>query len=341
MKPLTFTFALLALVSCDKAGKLAGEASSKVREQVTQASSAVREQVASVTSGDASNQPDPELAKLVDRNDQGAIFRKDLPFPGSLEINHAQRSQTSTRLYETSAIEKRSGTLKGIVVSSAKYERAGDRIRVTDGEISFTDPTVKDEDGSGKTTLAPDNPFQQMAASPPRGFSLKNGVWKADDSAGFAGAALNKDLPAVFDLLLQEHGLAPRPMWLGKHRIPVGGEIAVEGKSLPMLVAGATKGSLKLKLESFDAVAGHPCGVFAVTGEYSRKHFPDFNGKFTDEEVAIQSGKVWLSLIHPLVLKWDIDVVHSYHTGDKRGPGLRGQGRSQITATTEWKALPP
>lgn len=339
MKPSIAALALLTLVSCDKAGKLAEEASSKVRDQVTQASSAVREQVASVTSGETKNEPDPELAKLVDRNDQGAVFRKDLPFPTRLEINHTQRSQTSTRLFETSAIEKRTGTLKGIVVSSAKYERAGDHIRVTDGEISFTDPTVKDEEG--KTKLSPDNPFQQMAASPPRSFSRKNGAWKADDSAGFAGAALNKDLPQVFDLLLQEHSLAPRPMWFGNHRIPVGGEITVEGKSLPMLVAGATKGSLKLKLESFDAVAGHPCGVFAISGEYSRKHFPDFNGKFTDEEVAIQSGKVWLSLIHPLVLKWDIDVVHSYHTGDKRGPGLRGQGRSQITATTEWKALPP
>ena len=83
----------------------------------------------------------------------------------------------------------------------------------------------------------------------------------------------------------------------------VGDQLAVSGDSLPMLVAGKGKGSLNLKLESFEAVAGHPCGVFSVSGTYSRKKFPDFEGNLTDEDVTIQSGKIWLSLIHPIVLK--------------------------------------
>ncbi len=46
-------------------------------------------------------------------------------------------------------------------------------------------------------------------------------------------------------------------------------------------------------------VDGHPCAAFSVTGDYSRNQFPDFEGVFTDEEVTIESGKLWLSLIHP------------------------------------------
>ncbi len=118
----------------------------------------------------------------------------------------------------------------------------------------------------------------------------------------------------------------------------LGAEIVLTGEALSMLVGGGATGTLNLKLESIGAVAGHPCGVFSVTGDYSRRQFPAFSGGFTDEDVTIQSGKVWLSLIHPLVLKWEMDTIQSFKTGEKGGQQLQAQGTSKVSTTLEWQA---
>ena len=162
----------------------------------------------------------------------------------------------------------------------------------------------------------------------------------ADEAGGFAAVAVSRDLAPVFDVLLQENGLAPRPQWFAKKRLKPGDELVLTGPTLPVLVSGDAKGTLKLKLESFGAVAGHPCGVFAVSGEYSRRQFPSFDGQFTDEDVTIQSGKVWLSLIHPLVLKWETEMVQSIRTGGKGGQRMQAQGSVKQSLVRAWKTLP-
>ena len=111
----------------------------------------------------------------------------------------------------------------------------------------------------------------------------------------------------VFEDLLIEDGLAPRALWFGKKRYKVGDKLTVTDDFLPMLVGGKAKGNLKVTLESFDAVNGHPCGVFSVAGDFTRKQFPDFNGSITNEEVTIESGKLWLSLLYSLILREETD----------------------------------
>jgi hypothetical protein len=86
-------------------------------------------------------------------------------------------------------------------------------------------------------------------------------------------------------------------------------------------------------------VKGHPCGVFSVTGDFSRKQFPDFDGNFTDEDVTIQSGKIWLSLIYPIILKEELDTIQSFKSGGQGGLVGRGQGTVKVSVEREWKAL--
>lgn len=328
MKPriLIPSVLLPLLASCDKAREIANEASAKVREKVVTAATPTEEPA------------DPELAKLVDRNEEGAVFRKDLPFPSRIEVNLTTTSDLQMRVFESSAIERRSSNVNGLMTGVEKIERNGDHVRHSRSEMRLTDPTAKDAEGKPK--VLSDNPLGTPGPGPQRVFHRRKGRWEADAGSGFAVTAQSKDLAPVLDTLLQEHGLAPRPQWFAKRRLKPGDEVTLTGDSLPVLIGGDAKGTLKLKLESFDAVSGHPCGVFTVTGDYSRRQYPSFDGVFTDEDVTIQSGKVWLSLIHPLIIQWEMDTIRTTKTGSKGGQLTHGQGTAKVTLVREWKALP-
>ncbi len=325
--PFLISFALLPLLaSCDKARKIAGDASTAVRDKVTAAASGAGE----------GGETDPELEKLVDRTEEGAVFRKDLPFPSRIGVETTVSSDLQMRVFEISAIGRRSTAVNGMMFTREKLERDGGHVRHTHVETRLTDPTAKDAEGKPKVVA--DNPLGMPGSAPQRVFHQKGGAWKADESSGFAVTAQAKDVAPVMDVLLREHGLAPRPQWFAKRRIGIGGEVTLTGPTLPVLIGGGAKGSVKLKLESFGAVSGHPCGVFSVSGDYSRKLFPSFEGRFTDEDVTIQSGKVWLSLIHPLVLRLEMDTIQTFRTGVKNGPRTQGQGTAKIRLVREWKA---
>jgi len=311
--------ALCLASSCEKARKLAEQATSTVKERMAEG---------------GETPVDPELQKLVDQTDEGVIFRKDLPFPGNIQVNSSTSNQLNLRLFESSAIERKTGLLNGLMESTDKIELAGDRLQYTPGKVRITDPTAKDSDG--KPMEIADNPLK--TAAPARGFHHRDGKWRADEGGGFAVAATSRDIAPFIDVLLRENALAPRPQWFAKRRLNIGGEIVLTGETLSMLVGGGATGTLNLKLESIDSVAGHPCGVFSVTGDYSRRQFPSFAGGFTDEDVTIQSGKVWLSLVHPLVLKWEMDTIQSLKTGEKGGQQLQAQGTKKVSTTLEWKA---
>ena len=327
MKPALFLIPLaaLAFTSCDKAKNLANKASSAVREKITD----------KAADADSAKVDDP-LRKLVDQTPEGAVFRKDLPFPTRLEVLTTRRNKMSGRFYQSSAIEKRSDVVNGTQLQVSKLERAGDQVRHATEQSSFSIPSADDPDVAQST----DSPLGETSPSAkPVTFRKTGKTWKADERDGFHAAVLSKQLAPVFDQLLIESALAPRQLWFAKRRIKVGEKLVVAGDSLPMLIAGNAKGTLNLTLESFKAVKGHPCGVFTVTGDFSRKQFPDFDGNFTDEDVTIQSGKIWLSLIYPIILKEELDTIQSFKSGGQGGLVGRGQGTVNVSVEREWKAL--
>jgi hypothetical protein len=319
--------ALLAFSSCDKAKELA-----------EQATSAAKEQIAARTGAGEGAKADAELQKLVDQSADGVIFRKDLPFPSQLEVRSTRREKWSGRLIRQSAIERTSEALQGTRISVSKLERAGNQIRHTIEETGFSIPSAEDPENV-KQTLA--DPFNSISSGGKSSTFIKQeNTWRAEPPGDFRSASLAQDLSPFFDALLVENALAPRPLWFSnKKRFKPGDQLTVAGDSLPMLVTGDASGSIKLTLESFDAVDGHPCAVFTVTGDYSRKSFPDFEGIFTDEEVTIESGKLWLSLIHPLILREELETVQTIKSGPGGSQSTRGQGSIQLSVNRSWKPL--
>jgi len=328
----------LASASCDKARSLAAKASASVKERIT-----------AVCSGRAagSNNPvaataapaDPALQKLVDQTAEGTLFRKDLPFPTRLEVQLTLRQELSGRSTQSSAFGKQASALNGTQTTRIKLERDGNQVRYalepSGLEQLVPDQKAPDKKASARARAAPQPP------APPVTFRKVDHTWGAENRTDFRAAALAKDLSPVFDELLIDHGLASRPLWFAKHRFKIGEELVVRGSFLPMLVAGHAKGSFKLKLESFGPVNGHPCGVFAVAGAYTRQQIPDFEGNFTDEEVTIQSGKLWLSLLYPVILREELDTIKTVKSGGQGGQAARGQGSFKIVVTRAWQSLEP
>jgi hypothetical protein len=313
----------LAAFSCEKAKNLADKARSAVETEIAKQGG---------QSGDS--KPDPELQKLVDQTPEGAIFRKDLPFPGKFEVKTTRVHELSVHTVQSSAIEKQTSTIKGTRTTITRIERDGDQVRYSLLESNFAEPVIANADKSKKPVVT-----QLAPASKPMVFHKTGSLWKADNSEGFRAVSLSKVLSPVFEELLVDNALAPHSLWFAKKRFKIGDQLTVTDKSLPMLVAGNAKGTLTLTLKSFEAVKGHPCGVFEVTGNYDRKQFPDFEGALTDEDVAIRSGKLWLSLIYPLVLKEELDTIQSTRTGGEGNAATRGQGAIKVSVIREWKQL--
>lgn len=316
----------LAAFSCDK-----------VKNFANKASSAVKGELAAKAASSADSKPDPALQKLVDQTSEGVIFRKDLPFPGKVSVKIARVQELSQRLVQSSAIENQASTVKGTRNTVTQIERDGDQVRYSLLESTFTDPVIPQAKDSKEVV----KPVVKQLAPPskPVVFHKAGSVWKANNSEGFRAVSLSQNLSPVFDEILVDYALAPRTLWFGKKRIKIGDQLTVSNKSLPMLVAGNAKGALTLTLKSFEAVKGHPCGLFEVTGNYERNQAPDFEGVLTDEEVAIRSGKLWLSLIYPLVIKEELDTIQSTRTGAQGNAATRGQGSVIVTVTREWKQL--
>lgn len=314
---------LLALVSCEKAKNLASKAGDAVKNQLA--------------SGGTSSEVDEALQKLVDQTDEGVIFRKDLPFPARLEVRITRRQVIDGRLSRVSAIGTQNEVIKGTRSATFKLERAANQVRHTFEDSGFT------RAGSGESdepaTQLPDPLAMITPVELTRTFRKTGDTWKGDDVSDFRGAHISRQLAPVFDHLLIEHALAPRSLWFAKRRFKPGNELTVAGSSLPMLITGEAKGSLELTFESLDAVNGHPCGVFAIKGDFVRKNFPDFEGEFRDEEVTIESGKLWLSLIHPIILREDLETIQSFGPGKRSGPAVRGQGSIRQTVERNWKPL--
>jgi hypothetical protein len=317
--------AALPLSSCDKARNLADKAKSVVQDKIAENES------------NQGSKGDPELQKSVDQTAEGVIFRKDLPFPPRIEIRTTRRRSIECRLLSQSAFEKRAESISGTEVRISKIERASHHVRYTLEESSFSVPSKdpeKNEDHKITNPLELSTPITR-----PINFRKKDGKWTADTTNDFRSAVVAKQISPVFERLLADHAAAPRPLWFSKRRFKPGDRIEVTGETLPMLMEGAKKGAITLVLESFEAVDGHPCAVFQVSGDYARKDFPDFDGAMVDEDVTISSGKMWFSLIYPIILREELETIQTFSIGPGGSQASRGQGSVKISAKRSWKSI--
>jgi len=332
MKYLIIAGLGLSLVACDKVKELGNKAKDLANKAKTTAEGKASDGAASKPSI-----ADPELQKLVDQTAEGVVFRKDLPFPRKLEVKTTLREEIDARIFQNSLIENRVAEWKGTQMTVTKLERIDDFIRYTLEQSSFTLPVIEGAEAPKKAIA---DPLAKVAeAAKPVVFKKTNSGW-GSASNDFRAAVLARELAPFFDSLLIENCLAPRSLWFGKNRIKAGDEIKVTGSNVPMILCGKSMADITLTYQGPDAVEGHPCGVFKVKGNYKREKFPDFEGKLADEDTTIESGKIWLSLLYPMILKQELETIQSRKSGTGGAAAERSQGKIQVSLTRQWKVTP-
>lgn len=320
----------LALVSCERASKLV----EKAKETVANKAQKTGDGAASADVGEAVPM-DPELAKRIDQTEEGIVFRRDLPFPKSVEVRITEKEPIAVRMLQQSEVGTQSTTISSVRHMGMTVARTSGTVRFSEFKEEYFD--AKPAAGDGAPSPIRNHPL--LPPTPPKDHTMvfRGGKWSAMEHSGFAEVALAQQLGPQMPSLFQEYGLNPRSMWFGKRRIAPGKPMQISGELLPMLIAGNATGELTITLEEIESVHGHPCGRFAVKGSYARKSFPFPDGRLFHEESTIQSGHIWMSVLHPLVLQYRVERIVTLTVAEGSGPSIRFQGNTSLLRSIAWK----
>jgi len=358
----------LMAVSCGKIRDLAGKA-----KQAAEAGVSALSKSKSAKSSEAA--ADPALQALVDQTPEGAVFRKDLPFPEQLQVKEERRlTFDSARIVVKSAIGNQVAAFSGTRFFITRFERAGQQMDLTMESAGFAKPEVdkgeaakaredkaKEDKAKGDKTKSSKSKLEQAkidqeasaaaaaAAVPDEltsikelsgckiGFVRDGKGWKATHANEFKLAVWGRNIEPHMGVICAEAGIQPPASWLGKRRLKPGDTVPLSGPGLALLLGEAATGTLELKLESFEPCGGHPCGVFAVSGSYRATAVPGPDGEVADEEVSISSGKLWLSLVYPVVMREQLETIQTLSSGARSGHSIRIQGSVAVAVTRTWK----
>ncbi len=294
---------------------------------------------------------DPSLAKLISKNEEGYLFRSDIPFPPHLKV-----IVTEVTKFKKVRIAKRVGAQTSQMELSSRsdkvmeYEMAGKAVRFTkvkevnerklpDWERLDRLKAIAEAEKNG--TEPPEardrvvDPLQGKAVQ----FNYKGKAWKAIPTKEFKTMAWGRGLEDEVENILMVNGLKPKPRWFGSKRIPIGHKVRLSGPSLDLFFVTAAKGHLDMEFKAVEGVHGHPCAVFEVTGATELKPGTDDEGRATSGEETIEKGRIWFSLLYPVVLRADLDMIVSYDTREKGKLVGQFQGKSTLRVHSDWKAV--
>jgi len=323
---------VLGLASCDHAKKAVDAAREKFR--------GVNDPAApTVPGGDVS----PEMASQVDSAAEGVRFRRDLPFPLNVAVRSISRSTyDNTRSISTSAIGSETSVLNGTFEIVSLVERRGPHLALTTeraGEVHEKKENETKEEAKAAQATAAKASADSMAGSR-IDFQLGPKGWRVPPSKGpaeFRLKAMEQEILPALPYLLSSNGLAARPQWFSASRRWAGGDrLVLEGNALGMILPPQATGKLTLVFEVSEPIDGHPCGRFSVQGEFTSKNEVSLNGEKSDLDTTITSGKIWCSLLHPLVLREEYDTVVTEVQGSGSNPKSRIQGSVKRVNTRTW-----
>lgn len=317
-------FCCVAVSSCDEAKSIAVKAKDAVEQQVEKVTSVVGEPAAVA---------DSDLEALVDHTPEGYLFRKNLPFPQRVKVKTVSESTFKGRSFQSSILGSETGEIDGTFRDEVEIERNGAVGVVTHHESRFTPRSLTEDAEPPESKVVRPGGTMRM--------EFRNGNW----SPARDGKALDFSRAADmagrgFDDLLLENGLNPRPFWFGKRRLKIGDSVTLTKSHLGMLLYSETGGRLDLKLERIEAIHGHPCGVFSVTGNVMVAK-PKLSSMGSGrEDITIESGNIWMSLLYPIVLKEDVTAVVSSRAGDSKSNLQRTHGTLHARLERKWTILP-
>ncbi len=294
---------------------------------------------------------DPALAKLVSKNKEGYLFRADIPFPPHLkvivtEVTKLKKVRMAQRIgKETARTELTTRDDKVM-----EYEMAGKAVRFTKAK-QVSERKLSDlerlqrleaiakakEDGSEppETRDRKIDPLEGKAVQ----FNYDGKAWKAIPTKEFKTMAWGRGEEDRVAETLISNGLQPKPRWFGSKRIPLGHKVRLSGSSLDIVFEDVAKGHLDMEFKAVEGVHGHPCAAFDVTGSVELKPGTDDQGRATSGEATIEKGRIWFSLLYPVVLRMDLDRIVSYETRDKGQLIAQIQGKTSERIHSDWNAV--
>ncbi|MEP4078925.1 hypothetical protein [Haloferula sp.] len=320
--------ALLALGACDRAKDMLGEANSGGVGN------------ADVTpGGDVSE----SLESLVLREGDGVKFRRDLPFPARLEVRMIQTQDfKNVRVVEVSAFGKSTTTLdymaeteiwcgKNPGLFDIRLEKAGRRVIAEEEE-----PTEILEIEKGRAVELEGQSLNYV---------LSKGGWRTRHEGGavdFKKAVWADSLEGNIPYLMVETGAHPRAQWFSSSRVwTIGAEIVLTGNALKILDPYDVSGRVTLKFEGVEAVGGHPCGVFSMVGDMKVRDQIQVDGSHHDADITVTAGKIWASLLHPVLLREEYETVQTLtqREGKRGGPETKLQGAIDVKKCRNWSPV--
>ena len=355
MRPLLFPLCcVLPLASCQKVQEMFGKAKTVVQD-TTSAALPSAAKPAAAPEKPAGGEIDPVMAEQVAKGEDGVSFRKDKPFPTLIQSRKVTRiGLHQARLVRRSVIGNDLKTIDGNLEIISRWQRSGDQIEVWMEKLAFELPPEKLPKVDPNKPAAPKpaepmpigkpvTPEQLAAMKALYVLSKETGRWQADGKRGgdFARVAWQQALDPGFTGAAVEAGVLPHTMWFGsKARWKPGMKVTLEGSQLQVLSGfPKNKGSLQLKFEEVEAVGGHPCGRFDVSGDLTSEGRIYDDGTRNDLEISITSGKIWFSLLYPVVMKQELDTVLTL-SSDSGGVPTKIQGKADIVTSCEWKSEP-
>jgi hypothetical protein len=335
MKYLGLVLPLLAvgLASCDKA---------------KQAVDAARDKIEGVKDPGLPKAPGGDVsanyAGQVDTAAEGVRFRRDLPFPPNLKVRVTERTTFhKARVITTSALGSETVVTDGTHELVGVIDRRGPQVSLTIEKLGrVVDP--KEAVEKAKASAEGSRPASGDEASNVVGkrveFLLGTNGWRPPESRGavdFHLKVLQQDLLPGLPELLVDYGLAPRLQWFSSSRRWMEGDkLVLQGDALGLLFGDGTSGNVTLTYEVLEALEGHPCGRFAVQGNISVKNSGTLDGNSARGEITIQSGRVWCSLLHPLVMREEYKTVQTVTKGQGGGPKEKIQGAIDELKSLQW-----
>lgn len=321
-KILAFTLFAFLFASCEKAQELFRDAADKDdgSQRFPEPGGEVRD----------------DLSALVQRTDDGVTFRRDLDYP--TDINGSIRIESKLKDMRTviiTALGREDETINEKTSTEIDFSKSSGKFSLTTKRLGRPLVEQKKEDGTSIKIKPHEKENQTLK------FIVQSDQWairKNNQETDLALYMWADSLVPAMQEILTHCGAYPRNTWFSSSRTwKPGDELTLTGHSVKLLNPFKATGRVTLRYGGEKAIDGHPCGVFTVRGEISVKEQIDFEGQKHDAEIAISKGKIWASLLHPILLREEYDTVQSISSGQHGGTQIHRQGNIHLTIQREWK----
>lgn len=298
-----------------------------------------------------STEIDPALGKLVTMQGDAFVFRRDLAFPPHLKVVTTKVTKfKKVRAAGKSEFGEGSMELSVRDDEVMEYEMAARAVRFTMKEkvsekipnaserlarLKVIEEALKNKRQPPETRERIVDPFVGKIVQ----FNYDGKDWKALQTREFKTMAWGRGLEEEVGSYLVENGLQSRPRWFGTNPMKLGEVTNLSGQSLDLVFDRIKVGTVAMVLKGMEGVHGHPCAVFEVSGALVQSEKENEQGQTTSGEITIDKGRIWCSLLFPIVLRSDLDQIVSFKTKEGSKVVSQMQGPVNEKIHREWSAV--